>query len=306
MRKWIIIGIGAAALAVVVILGLMRAAQKREQAEKFAARREISVAVEVTAPEIATIEETKTFLGTVVSTDQATVFSKIPGKVVALPAAVGKRVARGATVAVIDYDQPGMKFRYYNAYAPISGEVAAVMVNVGDTVSPSTPLAAVVKPESVKLETAVPAEALAVMYKGQTVKIRARGREGDFLAGEVINLPRSLSPESHLAKVEIKPKAEASGLRAGMFAQVEVPVARRENALLVPPQALRREAEGMAVYVAEGNVIRRRAVAVGLSREDAVQITSGLDADDDVVVYANGDLDDGIKIIKKVPYRPHE
>jgi hypothetical protein len=50
MRKWIVIGGAALVLAVVVILALMRAAEKRKQTERFAARREIEVAVEVANP----------------------------------------------------------------------------------------------------------------------------------------------------------------------------------------------------------------------------------------------------------------
>jgi multidrug efflux pump subunit AcrA (membrane-fusion protein) len=306
MRKWIVIGVAAAVLAVVVVLAVARAAKKREQAEAFAQRREVAVAVEVTRPEVGTIEETKTYLGNVVSTEEATVFSKIPGKVVSVPVAPGARVAAGATIAVVDYDQPGMKFRYYNAYSPISGEVTDVLVDAGEMVSPATPLAVVVKPESVKIETQVPAETLALMSRERPVKIHARGCESEYVEGEVVNLPRSLSPDSHLAKVEIKPTCEGAALRAGMFAEVEIPVARREGALLVPPQAVRREPEGKAVYVVADGVVRRRAVETGLARENAVEIVSGLSPDDEVIVYANDDLADGLRVSEKVPFRPHD
>jgi multidrug efflux pump subunit AcrA (membrane-fusion protein) len=306
MRKWIVIGVTAVVLAIVVVLALGRAAKKREQQKEFEERREIAVAVEVAKPEVGAIEETKMYLGTVVSTEEATVFSKIPGKVVSVPAKAGARVGAGTTIAVIDYDQPGMKFRYYNAYAPINGEISDVLVSVGDMVSPSTPLAIVVRPESVKIETSVPADTLALMSRDRPVKIHARGCEGENVEGEIVNLPRSLSPDSHQAKVEIKPTCRISTLRAGMFAEVEIPVARHEEAVLVPPQALRREPEGTAVYVADGDVVRRRLVKTGLTREDAVEIVSGLGADEEVIVYANGGLDDGVKIHKKAPYQPHK
>jgi multidrug efflux pump subunit AcrA (membrane-fusion protein) len=306
MRKWIVIGVTAVVLVIVVVLALGRAAKKREQQKEFSERREIAVAVEVAKPEVGAIEETKMYLGTVVSTEEATVFSKIPGKVVSLPGKPGARVGRGATIAVIDYDQPGMKFRYYSAYAPINGEISDVLVSVGDMVSPSTPLAIVVKPESVKIETSVPAETLALMSRDRPVKIHARGCEGENVEGEIVNLPRSLSPDSHQAKVEIKPTCRISALRAGMFAEVEIPVARSEEAVLIPPQALHREPEGTAVYVAEDSVVRRRLVETGLAREDAVEIVSGLGVDEEVIVYANGSLDDGIKISKKEAFKPHE
>lgn len=306
MRKWIVIGVTALVLAVVVVLAFMRAAEKRRQAERFEARHAVEVAVEVAKPAIGPIEESKTFLGTVVSTTEATVYSKIPGKVVSIAGAVGQRVGAGATIAVVDYDQPGMKFRYYNAYSPIAGEITDVLVDVGDTITPATPLATVVKPESVKIETAVTADALARMSRKEAVTIRAQGGSEHAVEGEVIHLPTSLSRETHLAEVEIRPKARASGLRAGMFVEVDVPVARRENALLVPPQAIHRETGGLAAYVAEGDTVKRRAVEIGLSRADAVEVVSGLSADDEVIVYANGDLADGVKIVRKTPYQPHQ
>jgi len=108
-----------------------------------------------------------------------------------------------------------------------------------------------------------------------------------------------------MALVEVRPAAGAGGLRAGMFCEVAIPVARREAAVLIPPQALRREAAAYAVYVMEGNVMRRRPVSVGAAREDAVEITAGVAAGDEVVVFANRDAEDGLKVVRKTRYRPH-
>jgi multidrug efflux pump subunit AcrA (membrane-fusion protein) len=83
-------------------------------------------------------------------------------------------------------------------------------------------------------------------------------------------------------------------------------VARREDAILVPPQAIRREVSGVAVYITDGDVVRRRAVETGLAREDAVEISSGLEGSEEVIVVANGDLADGLKISKKVTFKPYK
>jgi len=163
MKKWLIILVVGGLAATVVVLAVLRAVEKRRRAAEFAAKVEPTAAVEVTKAAVGPIAETRSFLGKVVSTDEITVYSKIPGKVVAVPARAGMRVGAGATIAVVDYDQPGMKFRYYEAYAPIAGEVAAVMVSPGDVVAPTTPLAVIVKPASVKVQLHVPAETLAVM-----------------------------------------------------------------------------------------------------------------------------------------------
>ena len=156
MKKWIAITVGLVFVGVIAVLIVVRAGAKRAQDKEFNQRREITAAVEVTYPTLGEISENRTFMGKVVSTSEVMVFSKIPGKVVSVPVKIGTKVAAGSTVAVVDYDQPGMKFRYYDATAPIGGEVTAVLVNLGDMVSPQTPLAVIVKPSSVKIQVSIP------------------------------------------------------------------------------------------------------------------------------------------------------
>jgi multidrug efflux pump subunit AcrA (membrane-fusion protein) len=305
MRKII-----AIAILIVIFLGLSVWAiyswQKRlVVSRELSKSQEIEVAVEVTKPEVKTIENLQSFLGSVVSTHEATVFSKIAGKVVSIPVSNGDRVYAGSTIAVVNVDEPGMKFRYYDAYSPIHGEVADVMVDVGDMVTPQTPIALVVKPESVKIETNVPADVLFKMVKGSEVKV-VSGTLGEkqTITTEVTSLPSSLSPESHLAVVGLTPKGGSHGLRSGMFVEVEIPMERSDNALVIPNRALRRESEGTAVYVAENGVVVRRSVKTGVSTETEVEIIEGISPNDNVIAFANKDLREGIKISKIAKYSP--
>jgi multidrug efflux pump subunit AcrA (membrane-fusion protein) len=305
MRKIIVI-----VVLIIIFLGLSVWAvyswQKRAAiARELTKPQEIEVAVEVTKPQVKTIEDSRSFLGSVVSTHEATVFSKIEGKVVSIPVSNGVRVFAGSTIAVVDVDEPGMKFRYYDAYSPIHGEVAAIMVDVGDVVTPQTPIALVVKPESVKIETSVPADVLFKMTKGMEIEVEFDAYGNDrSVPAEVTSLPSSLSPESHLAVVELRPTGTSHGLRSGMFVEVEIPMERSENALVVPNRAIRRESEGFAVYVAENGLVARRPVETGISTETEVEVTSGVSPDDAVIVFANKDLREGTKISKVEKYSP--
>lgn len=305
MRKIIVI-----VVLIIILLGLSVWAvyswQKRAAvARELSKPQKIEVAVEVTKPQVKTIEDSRLFLGSVVSTHEATVFSKIGGKVVSIPVSNGTRVFAGSTIAVVDIDEPGMKFRYYDAYSPIHGEVAEIMVGVGDMVTPQTPIALVVKPESVKIETSVPADVLFKMTKGMEVEVKfdAYGNERSVPA-EVTSLPSSLSRESHLAVVELRPTGNSHNLRSGMFVEVEIPMERSENAVVVPNRAIHRESEGSAVYVAENGLVARRPVETGISTETEVEVTSGVSPDDDVIVFANKDLREGTKISNVEKYSP--
>jgi membrane fusion protein (multidrug efflux system) len=70
----------------------------------------------------------------------------------------------------------------------------------------------------------------------------------------------------------------------GAFARVTVPLARMENALMIPTTALAAEAGEKAVFVVEGGKARRQVVQTGLRRAESVLVTAGLHSGDEVVV----------------------
>ncbi len=303
VKKIIIIGSIAILVVIVGVIAVIKVVDRGVKAEELQTEQELTVAVEVVGPEIATIEKTQSFLGSVVSTVEAEVYSKTTGKVVAVPANIGDKVWAGSTIAVIDFDQPGMKTEYYDVYSPINGEVSSIMVDVGDTISPQVPIATVVKPDSIKVETEVPADVLIRMRRGMEVELEVRGLDENRIKAKVVSLPSALSPESHMATVEIKPIDKVGGMRSGMFTEVHIPVDTRENTIVLPSQCLRREAAGDAVYVVVDGMVVRRPVEVGLMVEDRMEIISGISQDDAVIIFANTRLREGLKVVESKEYK---
>ncbi|MCP4231406.1 MAG: efflux RND transporter periplasmic adaptor subunit [bacterium] len=304
VKRILIIG---AVVIIVVIIGIIatfKIIDRAAKAKELVTEKELTAAVEVVNPEIKTIEKRQSFLGSVISTVEAEVYSKTTGKVVSVPVNIGDKVWAGSTIAVIDFDQPGMKTRYYDVYSPIRGEIAGLMVDIGDMVSPEMPIATVVKPDSVKIETHVPADVLLSMKPGMEVGLETRGIGEGTLTGKVVSLPSALSPESHMATIEIKPVEKVGGMRSGMFTEVFIPVETHDEALVLPSQCLRREAAGDAVYVVEDGMVVRRAVEVGLLVEDEMEILSGVGSDDSVVIFASTRLREGIKAETVTEYSP--
>jgi multidrug efflux pump subunit AcrA (membrane-fusion protein) len=306
LKRVIIIGSIVVIVVVIGIIAVIKIVDRSAKAKELQTEQELTAAVEVVKPEIATIEKTQSFLGSVVSTVEAEVYSKTTGKVVSVPVNIGDKVWAGSTIAVIDFDQPGMKTRYYDVYSPITGEVSWLMVDIGDTVSPQMPIATVVKPDSIKIETHVPADVLLNMRRGMTVKLETRGLSEGVIEGKVVSLPSALSPESHMATIEIKPVEKVGGMRSGMFTEVHIPVDTREGVVVLPSQCLRREAAGDAVYVVENDMIVRRPVEVGLMVGDEMEIITGVGKSDNVIIYANTRLREGIKVIKIEEYERGE
>jgi multidrug efflux pump subunit AcrA (membrane-fusion protein) len=86
-------------------------------------------------------------------------------------------------------------------------------------------------------------------------------------------------------------------LRPGMYAEVELVLKRVSDALLVPVSALLDRDSRQLMFVVEGSgentFASARNVVTGLSDAAEVQILSGIDLQDRVIVEGNSFLEDG-------------
>ena len=98
--------------------------------------------------------------------------------------------------------------------------------------------------------------------------------------------------------VKVTLEVQAQGrLRPGMFASVFVETDVRENAIVVPKQALVLESTSDTVYVAVddgegGTVARRRELELGYEESDSLEVISGIAEGEDVVIIGQDNLSD--------------
>ena len=77
------------------------------------------------------------------------------------------------------------------------------------------------------------------------------------------------------------------------------PMVWRAHELLLPREAVLRELQKAHVYVAADDVAEKRAVTLGLEEGDLIEVISGVEAGDRVIVTGQGGLKDGsaVKIL---------
>ena len=78
--------------------------------------------------------------------------------------------------------------------------------------------------------------------------------------------------------------------------QVTIDTEEHKNVVLVPTDAVIREADETAVFVANGDKAERRVVTLGLSDAEHTEIKSGIKAGEPVIVKGQAGLPDGAKI----------
>ncbi len=202
--------------------------------------------------------------------------------------------------AQAQYDLAKLNLDNTRISAPISGEVAKVLIDEGNLAGTATPLAVIVNETAMVVKAAVPerhyAEFLAGAPAMRTEAVFAALPGRGALPGRLITVSPTIDPSTRTFTAEVEVTDPRSELRSGMYATVTFAVERAEDALLVPAAALGTRGGARGVFVVEGNLARFRVLRTGIEDGTAVQVLEGLAPGDRVVVDGNAFLEDGQRV----------
>jgi RND family efflux transporter MFP subunit len=192
--------------------------------------------------------------------------------------------------------QASSQMRYASVVAPISGVVTQKMANAGDLAAPGRPVLAIEGLKKLQVRTSVSGDVFARIKAGEKVSIVADGDAALApVEGTIAQLVPAADPVSHTHLVKIDLPA-GSGLSSGNFVRVGFAVGSREG-IRVPVAALAERAGITGVFVVDAQGIARyRMVRPGAAAQGGVEILSGLNAGDRVVVSQVANLENGDKV----------
>jgi RND family efflux transporter MFP subunit len=146
----------------------------------------------------------------------------------------------------------------------------------------------------------VPESAVPQVRVGNTVEVRVPTLHRSF-PGRVARFAEQLQLDTRTMPTEVDVQNPQLLLVPGMFAEVDLKLQQRKDALAVPITAVSRSGGESSVYAvnAEG-VIERRAVKTGLETATRVEIVSGLSANDMVIVGNPAELKPAQRVHPKI------
>ena len=178
--------------------------------------------------------------------------------------------------------------------APATGVVVDRRAEPGDLAVPGQPLLVLDDPRAYRLEAVVGESAVGRVRMGETVPVVVDSL-GRTLIGRVAEIIPAADPASRTVTVKLDLPADAA-LRTGLFGRARFPAAERQ-ALLVPLGALVERGQLTSAYVVDAQGIARlRLVTAGARYGDRVEILSGLDAGERIVVEGAPRLSDGASV----------
>jgi len=182
--------------------------------------------------------------------------------------------------------------------APIGGRISKRHADAGTVIAAGTPLYTIVDDSVFEFRSSVASGDFGMVKVGEPVVVTVDALPGFVTDGQVNRIAPQVDARSRSFEIIIRVPGKRE-LVSGLFARAQVKVREVPGSLTVPPAALLRDGSDPTkaqTYVVKNNTVERRDVVVGVEVPDAVQVTSGLNVGEVVVVDPPSALGPGTQV----------
>ncbi len=186
--------------------------------------------------------------------------------------------------------------------APIKGQVNEIIAKQGSFLGVGDPVAQILRLSDVKVTVGIPESDVAFFLDLNEATVIIDALEKRRITGKKVFLSRQPRNLARLFDLELEIPNTDGHILPGMFARVELIRAVHENALVIPLYAVINQGDEQFVYIENDGSAKKTPVVLGQLVDWQVHITSGISANDKVIVVGHRLLNDGqpIEVIKNV------
>lgn len=175
--------------------------------------------------------------------------------------------------------------------APQNGQLLAISISEGDTVTAFDPLIEIADPSQLEVASELSAEQMKQLAEGQPVEINTLSRP-DVVMPAIIRLMPAPYGSGGSGAVQEQDRTtrfkildlKGQEVEAGVtIVKIRIVLEHKDNVLWLPPEALRSFEGRRFVVVREGDRERRVTVKTGIETEDKIEILEGLKEGDVIV-----------------------
>ena len=183
--------------------------------------------------------------------------------------------------------------------APTSGIADQVNVRVGEMFVGATqagPQIRIVNTSDLKVVASVPENYLGRVKQGSRIQIVLPEQNNRVIDAVVNVVQKVIDPNTRSFNIEARIPSDAS-LKSNQIAQIRILDYSAKEVIAIPLNVVQSDENGKYVYVMEKSgdkmVARKKAVSVGESYEDLIEIKSGLSQGDQLITEGYQNLYEG-------------
>jgi len=197
---------------------------------------------------------------------------------------------------------------YTRITAPYDGVVTVRYADTGSLIAAGTseskqaePVVRLAQISVLRLVLPIPESIAGTIRLGNPVKVHVDALNKDYV-GKVTRFADALDQQTRTMHTEIDFQNSDGRLLPGMYVVATLAQVQRKDVLTVPLEAVETKGndEGSVLLVGAQNVLEERNVRLGLQSSNRVEILSGLNEGDRVVVGSRNQFRNGMKVNPKV------
>ncbi len=195
------------------------------------------------------------------------------------------------------YELKRLSYDYSNIRATISGVVSAREVKLGQNLALGQTAFRITDTSDLVAYLQIPQAELAKFQAGHSATLNVASMPGTEFPATIARISPTINTRNGTFRATAVIDNTLGELAPGMFGRFTISYEKHANALVIPLHALLDEDEQTTVYVVSNGEVVRRVVETGIESGGRVQILSGLQDDDLVVVVGHSSLRDGSKVL---------
>nr|WP_229428290.1 efflux RND transporter periplasmic adaptor subunit [Massilia soli] len=212
-----------------------------------------------------------------------------------------RKTAFAAAQANVDAARAGFSVQsnqagYSTLVSDTDGVVTAISAEVGQVVSPGTPVVSVANTNDKEIVISLPEDKVDAMRKVSNVTVRMWANPAVAIPGKIREVSPVADPATRTYPVRVSIPGAGSDVKLGMTARVQFASRSATPQMRLPLTALFNEKSSTAVWVVEKGAVRLVPVQVGGTSGNDVVIASGITPGQTVVTAGVNKLKNGQKV----------
>jgi RND family efflux transporter MFP subunit len=179
---------------------------------------------------------------------------------------------------------------YEQIVAPFTGVVTKRYADTGtliqagqDNNTNTLPVVRVAESDLLRLRMPVPEGDVPYIQVGGDVQVKVNAT-GHTFTGKIIRFSRALDTNTRTMLTEVDVPNRDLSLNPGMYAETTIQLQQKNDALILPAQAVVQSGDQSYVLVVDAtNHVEKRNVTLGIQTSNRVEITKGLQTGDNVI-----------------------
>ena len=208
---------------------------------------------------------------------------------------------RNAEVSVTNarysYETAQLQLEKMTVVAPFSGVIVELPFYTQNTaVSSNMLMTTIMDYSAMYMEINLPEKNMAEVKPGLDVLITSYSLPNDTIHGTVSELSPVISNETRTFQGKLLINNPDLKLRPGMFVKADIVVTRKDSVIVIPKDVILSGNMGKTVFVVDRSAARERRITTGIENDQNVEIVSGLNQNESLVISGYETLRNGSKV----------